>query len=170
MGHGWWRGLGLGVFFWQSSGTRLTISLGKHATLFQVEVYAISACVYKIQTQDRPEKYVSICCDSQVAMKALHAAKMPPLVHQCQKALNDTSTQHTMGLYWVPGHAGVRGNEISDKLARCSSIQKCIGPELSLGVSRQNIRNINVGGQPAFSNVVRSLLPSETGSKIGFEP
>jgi len=67
--------------------------------------------------------------------------KMPPLVHQCKKALNDISTQHTMELYWVPGHATVRGNEISDRFTRGSWIQKCIGPELSLGVSRQNIIN-----------------------------
>jgi len=86
---------------------KASISLGKNAAVFQVEVYAILAFVYKIQTQDRLEKYVSICCDSQVALKALQAAKLSPLVHQCQKALNDISTQHTVGLYWVPRHAGV---------------------------------------------------------------
>ena len=49
------EGTGARVFFGHSSGTRLIISLEKHATLFQVEVYAVLACVYKIQTQDRPE-------------------------------------------------------------------------------------------------------------------
>ena len=45
-----------------------------------------------------------------------------------------------MGLYWVPGHATVRGNEIANKLARDGSVQLFVGPEPFLGVSRQNIR------------------------------
>ena len=45
-----------------------------------------------------------------------------------------------MGLYWVPGHAGVRGNEIADKLARDGSVQRFVGHEPFLGVSRQNVR------------------------------
>ena len=47
------------------------MSLEKHAIVFQTEVYAILACVYETETQDRPEKYVSICSDSQAALKAL---------------------------------------------------------------------------------------------------
>jgi len=62
------------------------------------------------------------------------------LVRQCQQALNDISTRHAAGLYWVPGHAGVRGNEIADKLARSGSVQRFVGPEPFLGVCRQNIR------------------------------
>jgi hypothetical protein len=44
-----------------------------------------------------------------------------------------------VGPYWVPGHAGVRGNEIANKLARDGSVQRFVGPESFLGVSRQNI-------------------------------
>jgi hypothetical protein len=40
-----------------------------------------------------------------------------------------------MGLYWAPGPAGVRGNEIAYKIAKGGSVQKFIGPEPSLGVS-----------------------------------
>jgi len=61
-----------------------------------------------------------------------------PLVQQCQKALNDISTQHAVGLYWVPGHAGVQGNEITDEFARDGSTLKFVGPEPALGVSRQD--------------------------------
>jgi hypothetical protein len=54
--------------------------------------------------------------------------------------LNDISARYAVGLYWIPGHAGVRGNEITDRLARGRSGQRFIGPEPFLGVSRQNIR------------------------------
>jgi hypothetical protein len=70
----------------------------------------------------------------------LQAAKTSPLVRQCQQALNDISIRHAVGLYWVPGHAGVRGNEIPDKLTRSGSVQRFVGPEPYLGVSRQSIR------------------------------
>jgi hypothetical protein len=62
----------------QSVNRRISIPLGKHATVFQAEVYAILACVHETETQDRPEKYVSICSDSQVALQA--AKTTSPLV------------------------------------------------------------------------------------------
>jgi len=69
---------GTGVYG-QSVGRRLSFSLGRCATVFQAEIYAILACVYEIQLQNRPEKYGSICPDSQAALKALHAVRtMPP--------------------------------------------------------------------------------------------
>ena len=45
-----------------------------------------------------------------------------------------------MGLYWVRGHAGVQGNEITDKRTTDGSVQKLVGPEPSFGVSRQRRR------------------------------
>jgi len=76
------------------------------------------------------EKHVSICSDSQVALKAIQTAKTSPLV-QCQKVLNDISTQHTVAMYWVPGHAGMQGNEIADRFAKDGYVHKSMGPEPS---------------------------------------
>jgi hypothetical protein len=60
---------------------RLSVSLGNHATIFLAEVYAIFACVYELQMNVRAEKYATLCSDSQVALKALQAAKTTsPLV------------------------------------------------------------------------------------------
>ena len=133
-------GTGAGVYA-QSVGRRPSSSLGRYATVFQAELYAILACVCEIQFQNRPEKHVSICSDSRAALKALQAIRTTsPLVHQCQKALNDISSQHAVGLYWVRGHAGVRGNEITDELARGSSILEFLGPEPALGASRRDIQ------------------------------
>ena len=84
---------------------------------------------------------MNICSDSQGALKVLQAARtMSPLVQQHQKTLNDIFTRHTVGLYWVPGHAGVRGNEITCRLSRDGSVQKFVEPEPSFGVFRHNIR------------------------------
>jgi len=47
---------------------------------------------------------------------------------------------HAVGLYWVPGHDGVRGNETADELARGGSALRFLGPELVLGVSRRDMR------------------------------
>ena len=69
MGPGLWRGLGLGSM--GNLQTEGSVSLGKHATVFQAEVYAILVCVHVTETQDWPEKYVTICS----ALKVLQAAK-----------------------------------------------------------------------------------------------
>jgi hypothetical protein len=67
---------------------------------------------------------------------------MPPLVRQCQKALDDISTYHSVGLFSVPGHSGIRGNEIADELARERSALHFVGPEPAVGVSKQCMNKI----------------------------
>jgi len=53
-------------------------------------MYAILACAYEIRVDVWPEKYDSICYDSQAALKAPEAAKtLFRLVQQCRNALND---------------------------------------------------------------------------------
>jgi len=134
------EGNGAGVYG-QSVGQRLSFSLGRYATVFQAEIYAILACAYEIQSQNRLEKYVSICPDSLAALKTLKAVRTTsPLVHQCQKPLNDISIWHAAGLFWVPGHAGIEGNEIADGLARGGTALRFLGPEPALGISTQDLQ------------------------------
>jgi len=59
MGPGSVEGKVTGVYG-QSADRRFSISLGKHAIVFQAEVYAILACVHEIDTQDRPENYEGV--------------------------------------------------------------------------------------------------------------
>ena len=121
-------------------GRRLRFSLERHATAFQAELYAILACVYGVQLQSRPERYVSICSNSQAVLKALQTVRTSPSFLQRRKSLNCISTRHVVGLYWVAGHAAVRGNEIADELANDGSAVKFVGPEPSFGVCGQDIR------------------------------
>jgi ribonuclease HI len=109
--------------------------------LFHAEIYSILACVYEIQNNFTSEKYISIYSGSQVALKSLQATKTTSrLVQQCQRALDDISTYHSAGLFWVLRHSGECGNEIAEELAKEGSARHFVGPELALGISRQSIR------------------------------
>jgi hypothetical protein len=46
------------------------------------------------------------------------------------------SSLHSVGLFWVPRYSRVRGNENVEE----GTVDQFAGPELALGVSRQNIR------------------------------
>jgi hypothetical protein len=100
------------------------------------------ACVHEIQLCGRSEKHASVCSDSQAALKALQAARLSPLMQECQKALNYYLCPGCSGAVLGPRTCGVQGNKITKELTTDSSVQKFVGPELTLGVSRQNIRNI----------------------------
>jgi hypothetical protein len=89
-------GTGGGVYG-QSVGRRLSIPVGKHATVFQAELYTILTCAYELETKGRPEKYVSICSDSQAALKALQAAK---------KVSIRTTLPKGVEWYLYPAHCG----------------------------------------------------------------
>jgi ribonuclease HI len=91
--------------------------------LFPVRDVCYLGLCTKIRVDVRPEKYVSICSDSQAALKALEAAKtLSPLVQQYQRALNDISTRHSVRLFLVPGHSRLRGNEIADEISRGGTV------------------------------------------------
>jgi hypothetical protein len=55
--------------------------------------------------------------------------------------LNDISARHAVGLYWVPGHAGVRVNETAGRLAQSGSASGFVGPKPALGVSKRDLSN-----------------------------
>jgi hypothetical protein len=61
-------------------------------------------------------------------LKDLQAAKtMSLLVQQCQKALNDISTWHSVGLFWGLRHSRVCGNEIAMKPVRGGTLHQFVG-------------------------------------------
>ena len=49
--------------------------------------------------------------------------------------------RETVTLYWEPGHSGIQGNEIADKLDRIGSSTPFTGPEPAIGILSNLIRN-----------------------------
>ncbi|CAH1974332.1 unnamed protein product [Acanthoscelides obtectus] len=121
--------------------TRLSLPLGEYTTIFQAEIFAILACVSHILEEGGPRRRITILSDSQAAMKALSACKITSsLVLQCREALDCLAARHPVSLIWVPGHAGIRGNETADTLAKTGSASKLVGPEPALGVTAHKAR------------------------------
>jgi len=50
--------------------------LGSVSTVFRTELFAILSCATLLRLQEENGASVTICCDSQVALKALEAAKV----------------------------------------------------------------------------------------------
>lgn len=69
------REAGAGVYG-QTLVRRLSLSLVKFAPVFKAEIYSILASDYEIEMKARLENCVSVCSDSQKALKALQAAKI----------------------------------------------------------------------------------------------
>jgi len=71
----------------------------------------------------------------------------------------------------ILGYTGVQGNEIANKLARDGIVQKPVGPEPALGVSRQcKKKDETLDRQSAYGNVLGCYHYSETGFKTDFRP
>jgi hypothetical protein len=135
-----WIFSGLQLFKWLSwwHGQDITVLMFNSHFVLSVDNYCICCHSTVLRTTGRIASAIN-----QVALKALQTARTTsPLVQKCQKMLNYISTQQAVGLYWVAGHAGERGNETTNELARGSSALKFVGPEPALGDSRQDIRRM----------------------------
>jgi hypothetical protein len=114
--------------------------LGKFATVFQTEIYAILQCSYENIRRAYRNKRIIIFSDSQAALRALDGPKVTSnLVVECLDALSVLAGRNEVILAWVPGHCGIQGNEKADRLARQASGLPLQGPEPALGIPRCSI-------------------------------
>jgi ribonuclease HI len=82
--------------------------LGKFASVFQTEIYAILLCAYENIRRAYKNKRILIFSDSQAALKALSDLKViSRLVEECQEALTVLTALNEVTLMWVLGHCGI---------------------------------------------------------------
>jgi len=82
--------------------------LGKFATVFETEIYAILQCAYENTRRAYKSKWILIFSDSQTALKVLSGPKVTSgMVAECLDALSALASLNKVTLAWVPGHRGI---------------------------------------------------------------
>jgi len=115
--------------------------LGKFATVFQTEIYAILQCACENIRRPYKNKRILIFSDSEAALKTCTSLKVTSgLVAECLDALSALSSLNEVTLAWVKGHRGISGNEEADKLARQMSAMPLLSPEMALGIPKCSVR------------------------------
>ena len=96
--------------------------LGIHSTVFQAEVLAISEVAKNLLLEKMHNQSTIVLVDSQAAIKALIKCTATSItVLNCIRNLNHLGKQQHVSIAWIPGHAGVYGNEVSDYVAKLGS-------------------------------------------------
>ena len=94
-------GTGAGIFGW-SPRSELSFALGEHATVFQAEVYAITACISENIKKAYENKHIYIYTDSQAALRALDSPRITSrLVWDCKMTIK-TVKRTGLILYGFP--------------------------------------------------------------------
>jgi ribonuclease HI len=115
--------------FCSNTGEAFQVSLGKMATIFQAELFAISMVLSLALERSGCSKLV-ICSDSQASLRALDSCVVRSRqIAECRSLIAAVSRFRAVQLMWVPGHMGVSGNEMADALARQGSAILPVGPE-----------------------------------------
>jgi ribonuclease HI len=104
-------------------GTRqLSFSLGKYATVFQTEMYAIKACTAENLDTGYRNRNIYIHSDSKAVTEESDNYQInSKLVWDCHQSLMKLAKHNRVHLLWVPGHEGIKGKETANQLAKLGS-------------------------------------------------
>ena len=109
--------------------------LGIYSTVFQAEVLAISEVAKNLLLEKMLNQSIVVLVDSQAAIKTLIKCTVTSITEfNCIRNLNQLGKQNHLSIAWIPGHAGVLGNEVADYVAKSGSKSKIHGPEAYITV------------------------------------
>ncbi|CAD7083660.1 unnamed protein product [Hermetia illucens] len=144
--------------------------MGRYSSIFQAEIYAIDKCAsFNLQRNYRRQN-IAILTESQAAIKALRSNQVnSKLVWECLERLNILGSSNNVWILWVPGHAGLEGNEAADELAKKGAETPLHGPEpfcgIGNGLMAMNLRNeekrlreLYWAGLPGMEHTHKGLL------------
>ena len=104
--------------------------LGIYSTVFQAEVLAISEVAKNLLLDKMHNQSILVLVDSQAAIKALIKCTVTSItVLNCIRNRNQLGKQNHVSIAWIPGHAGIHGNEVAYYVAKSRSRSKIHGSE-----------------------------------------
>ena len=157
-------GTGIGITGPQ---TRISESLGKYPSIFQAEILAIERCASINLENGIRNKSINIFTDSQAAIGALKSYTVNhKCVLSCIETLNTLGLDNKITIGWVPGHKGVRGNEIVDKLAKHGATTPFEGPEPGMGLGQSFLKSLLKNKVTEETNKYWVNLPKLRQSKL----
>ena len=132
------EGTGAGVYV-KNSDMSLTVPLGPHSIVLQTEIAAILQCARKAQDHGHGRN-IRICSDSRAAVMTLDkSVTISMLDWECFEALKKLAEDNQVTVLWIPGHRGIKGNEIADRLAKLAARENLTGLEPVIGISNRSV-------------------------------
>lgn len=132
------RGTGAGVF---APGCRISVGLGRHATVLQTEIVAITMAAQELLQRGHLGEQISIVTDSKRALTTLSSCEVVSrVIWGCLQALEELGKNNRLTLVWVPGHTDIKGNQRADELAKKAREVPLIGPEPTCGIAYEVIK------------------------------
>ena len=108
--------------------------MGKLASDFQTEIYAIIQCAYENIRRAYKNKRILVFSDSQAALTAVSSPKVTSkLVAECQDSLLALANRNEITLIWVPWH---HGNEEAGQASAAQPLR----PQRALGIPNCLVR------------------------------